>query len=97
MEFIKIFIIVQFLFLIIQFIQSFRLESFQYAELAFGSFFIIVYFGIFASLLTLDFIQPEPKLLNNSALIAIIFSIWYYITKKLSNLINSDNNGVIYY
>ena len=97
MEFIKIFIISQFIFLIIQFIQPLRLESFQYAELAYGSFFIILFFGLFGSVLTADFINPEPKVLLNSALIAVFFAIWLYITKKITNLINSDKNGVIYY
>ena len=97
MEFFKIFIITQFIFLLIQFIRPFRLESFQYAELAFGSFLIIFFFGLFGSVLTADFINPEPKVLNNSALMAVFFSIWLYLTKKLTNLINSDSNGVIYY
>ena len=97
MEFFKIFIITQFLFLLLQFIRPFRLESFQYAELAFGSFLIIFFFGLFGSVLTADFINPEPTVLNNSALMAVFFSIWLYLTKKLTNLINSDSNGVIYY
>jgi hypothetical protein len=97
MEFIKIFIITQFIFLCLQFIQPFRLESFQYAELAFGSFFIILFFGLFAFILTIDFINPESNLINNSALMGVFFAIWYYLTKKFTNLINSDSNGVIYY
>jgi hypothetical protein len=97
MESIKIFIITQFIFLVFQFIQPFRLESVQYAELAFGSFFIILFFGLFGSVLTLDFVNPEPNVLNNSALVAVFFSIWYYFTKKWTNAINSDKNGVIYY
>jgi hypothetical protein len=97
MEFIKIFIIVQVIFLLFQFIYYLRLESYQYCELVFGSFFIILFFGLFGSILTLDVMSPNPSMLNNSALFAVMYSIWYYITKKISNLINSDANGVIYF
>ena len=97
MEFIKIFIIVQVIFLLFQFICFLRLESYQYCELVFGSFFIILFFGLFGSILTLDMMSPNPSMLNNSALFAVMYSIWYYITKKLSNVINSDANGVIYF
>jgi len=97
MEYIKIFIIVQVIFLAFQLIPSFSLNSYQYCELIFGSFFIIVFFGIFGSILTLDFLNPDGDLLNNSAFIAMFYSIWFYITKKLANTINSDVNGVIYY
>jgi len=58
----------------------------------FGSIFIIIFFGIFGALLTLN-----KELLNEMILFATIFSIWYYITKKLVNNMNSDKNGVIYY
>ena len=92
MESINVFIIVQFVFLLFQFLYPLRLEYYQYPELVFGSFFIIVFFGLFGFMLTLD-----PNILNNSALFASFFAIWYYITKKLSNNINSDANGVIYY
>jgi hypothetical protein len=92
MEFIKIFIIVQVLFLLLQFIGPFKLQSYQYCELVFGSFFIILFFGLFGSILLID-----PTLINNSALFSVIFSIWYYITMKITNQINSDSNGVIYY
>jgi len=97
MQFIKIFIIAQFLFLCFQFIYFLRLESFQYCELIFGSFFIIIFFGLFGAILTGDMMQEKPTLLNNMSLFATIYAIWFYITKKLSNGINSDRNGVIYY
>ena len=42
-------------------------------------------------------LNPEGDLLNNSALFAVFYAIWFYITKKLANTINSDVNGVIYY
>jgi hypothetical protein len=97
MEFIKIFIIAQFFFLCFQFLYHLRLESFQYCELVFGSFFIILFFGLFGSILTVDMLKPKPTVLNNMGLAATIYAIWFYITKKLSNAINSDRNGVIYY
>ena len=97
MEFIKIFIIAQFLFLVFQFIYPLKLENYQYTELIMGSFFIIIFFGIFGSILTLDILNPEPIVLNNSIIFATFFSIWYYLTKKITNLINSDKNGIIMY
>lgn len=97
MEFIKVFIITQMVFLLFQFIFPLKLEPFQYAELIFGSLFIILFFGIFGSILLLDILKPNPTLLNNSALFATFYAIWFYITKKLSNVINSDKNGVINY
>lgn len=95
MEFIKIFIIAQVIFLIFQFIFPLKLESYQYSELVFGSFFIIIFFGIFGSVLTLDMLKPQQTILNNSALFATFYAIWFYLTKKLSNAINSDKNNVI--
>lgn len=100
MEFIKIYIIIQVIFLLLQsgryhklnFLRFLTLEWFQYCELVFGSVFIILFFGIFGTILTLD-----NSLLNNSCLFASLYSIWFYITKKISNSINSDNNGVIKY
>lgn len=97
MEYIKIFIIFQLIFLLLQYINRFKLESYQYTELIFGSLFIIVFFGFFGSILTLDMMSPNPSVLQNSALIAILYSVWYYLTKKISNLINSDSNNVIYF
>jgi hypothetical protein len=97
MEFIKVFLITQLLFLILQFIHPFKLEPYQYSELVFGSVFIIIFFGFFGSILTLDMMKQEQVVLSNSALIAILYAIWYYLTKKLSNLINSDPNNVIYF
>ena len=97
MEFIKVFIITQMVFLLFQFIFPLKLEPFQYAELIFGSLFIILFFGIFGSILLLDILKPSPTLLNNSALFATFYAIWFYITKKLTNVINSDKNGVINY
>lgn len=97
MEFIKIFIITQFVFLCFQFIYFLRLESFQYCELVFGSFFIILFFGLFGSILTVDMLKPQPTVLNNMGLFATLYAIWFYLTKKITNNINSDSNGVIYY
>jgi len=97
MEFIKVFIITQLIFLVFQFIYPLKLENFQYSELIFGSFFIIIFFGIFGSILTLDIMKEDKKVLNNSSLFATFYAIWFYITKKLTNKINSDKNDVIYY
>jgi 1,4-dihydroxy-2-naphthoate octaprenyltransferase len=94
MEFINIFIITQLIFLLCQFVYALKLDPFQYSELVFGSIYIIIFFGVFGSILTLDM---EKKTLNNSILFASFYAIWYYITKKLANAINSDSNGVIYY
>jgi Kef-type K+ transport system membrane component KefB len=58
----------------------------------FGGFFIILFFGLFGSILTLN-----TDLLNNSALFASLYTIWFFIVKKLTNSINSDGNGVIRY
>ena len=97
MEFIKVFIITQLIFLTFQFIYPFKLESYQYCELIFGSIFIIIFFGFFGSILTLDIMQEEKTVLNNSALIGTFYAIWFYLTKKITNSINSDSNGVIYF
>jgi uncharacterized membrane protein len=97
MEFIKVFIIAQVIFLVFQFFYPLKLESYQYCELVFGSFFIIIFFGVFGSVLTLDMMKPQKSILNNSSLFATFYAIWFYITKKLSNSINSDKNGVIYF
>jgi hypothetical protein len=97
MEFIKVFIITQVIFLAFQFIYPLKIEPFQYSELVFGSFFIIIFFGVFGSILTLDMMKPQQTILNNSALFATFYAIWFYITKKLANSINSDKNNVIYY
>lgn len=83
---------IQIIILIFQIFNSTKLVLFQYYELLLGSLFIIVFFGVFGSLLTLN-----PELVNYSIVFASFFSIWYYFTKKITNLINSDSNGVIYY
>jgi hypothetical protein len=92
MQFISFFILANVLLLLFQFVCALKLESFQYAQMMFGAFFILLYFGVFGSLLTGD-----HELLNKSALFATLFMIWYYLVKKITNGINSDSNGVIYY
>lgn len=92
MEFIKVFIITQLVFLLFQFVYPLKLETYQYTELVLGSFLMIVFFGLFGFALTLDM-----NSINHSSLFATLFAIWFYITKKLSNSINSDANGVIYF
>jgi len=97
MEYIKLFIIIQFIFLLLQFISPLNLDNYQYYELLFGSFFIIAIFGLLGYLLTLDFLDPNSSIMNNSALFATLYAIWYYITKKLTNYSNTMSNGVINY
>ena len=83
---------IQVIILILQLLKSTQLVLFQYYELLLGSLFIIVFFGMFGSILTL-----QPELQNYAIVFASFYSVWYYLTKKLTNLINSDSNGVIYY
>lgn len=83
---------IQVVILILQLLKSTQLVLFQYYELLLGSLFIIVFFGMFGSILTL-----QPELQNYSIIFASFYSVWYYLTKKITNLINSDSNGVIYY
>jgi uncharacterized BrkB/YihY/UPF0761 family membrane protein len=92
MEYIKLFIILILLLFFLQYACPLKLEPFQFAEMIFGAFFIILFFGLFGSILTLN-----PDLLNNSALFASLYAIWFFMVKKLSNSINSDQNGVIRY
>tara|TARA_Y200000002_G_scaffold372989_1_gene371480 strand:- start:671 stop:856 length:186 start_codon:yes stop_codon:yes gene_type:complete len=58
----------------------------------FGAFFIIIFFGLFGAILTLN-----KDMTDNSIYAAIFFMLWYYVTKKIVNGINSDINGVIYF
>jgi hypothetical protein len=97
MEYIKIFIIIQFILLLFQFISPLSLDNYQYYELIFGSFFIIVIFGLLGYLLTLDFLDPNSSIMNNSALFASLYALWFYLSKKLTNVVNTMNNGVINY
>jgi hypothetical protein len=92
MEYIKLFIILILLLFFLQYACPLKLEPFQFAEMIFGAFFIILFFGLFGSILTLN-----SNLLNNSALFASLYAIWFFLVKKLSNSINSDQNGVIRY
>lgn len=92
MMFINVFIITQAIFLLFQFIRRLKIEPYQYAELMFGSFFIVLFFGLFGSILLVN-----QEMLDKSCLFATFFAIWFWITKKISNGVNSDSNGVIYY
>lgn len=92
MQYIKLFIILVLLLFFLQYACPLKLEPFQFAEMIFGAFFIVLFFGLFGSILTLN-----ADLLNNSALFASLYAIWFFIVKKLSNTINSDPNGVIRY
>jgi hypothetical protein len=92
MNSIFLYLAIQVILLIFQIIPSLKLELFQYFEMLLGSLFIMLFFGVFAAFLTLN-----PEMMNYSILFASSYSIWYYLTKKFTNLINSDANGVIYY
>ncbi len=87
-----IFIILLILFYIFQYFTFMRLTLFQFSEMIFGAFFIIIFFGLFGAILTLN-----KDMTDNSIYAAIFFMLWYYVTKKIVNGINSDINGVIYF
>ena len=80
------------LFIIFQYSTFTKLTLFQFSEMIFGSFFIIIFFGLFGAMLTLN-----KELTNLSIYGAIFYMIWYYVTKKIVNGMNSDKNGVIYF
>ena len=80
------------LLILFQFFKYTQLTSFQFYEVLIGSLFIIVFFGLFAAMLTLN-----PDMIEYSIIFSTYFIIWYYMTKKITNLINMDKNGVIYY
>jgi hypothetical protein len=87
-----IYIVLLLLFFGFQYNTFTRLTLYQYSEMVFGSFFIIIFMGLFGAMLTLN-----KDLTDYSIYAAIFFMIWYYITKKIVNGINSDINGVIYF
>jgi len=60
--------------------------------MSFGALFIIVFFGFFGAMLTLN-----KEMINTSIYAAIFYMLWYYVTKKITNGVNSDINGVIYF
>lgn len=87
-----VFLIFFILLFIFQYFTFTKLTLFQYSEMAFGALFIIVFFGFFGALLTLN-----KSIIKNSVYAALFYMLWYYVTKKLINGINSDINGVIYF
>ena len=87
-----VYIVFLILFIIFQYSTFTRLTLFQFSEMIFGSFFIIIFFGLFGAMLTLN-----KNLTNYSIYAAIFYMLWYYITKKIVNGMNSDINGVIYF
>ena len=42
-------------------------------------------------------ITLNKDMINISTYGSVFFMMWYYITKKITNGINSDINGVIYF
>jgi hypothetical protein len=87
-----LFLILQIIFFIFQYFTFTKLTLFQYSELLFTSIFIIIFFGVLGSMITLN-----KDMINISTYGSVFFMLWYYITKKITNGINSDINGVIYY
>jgi hypothetical protein len=87
-----VFFIIFFLLLGFQYFTFTKLTLFQYCEMSFGALFIIVFFGFFGAMLTLN-----KEMISTSIYASIFFMLWYYITKKIVNGINSDINGVIYF
>lgn len=87
-----IFLIFQIIYLIFQYFTFTKLTIFQYSELIFTSIFIIIFFGVLGAMITLN-----KDMIDKSIYGSVFFSIWYYTTKKITNGINSDINGVIYF
>ena len=92
MQYIQIFIITFAALFLLQFLKRFKLPSYQYYEMTFGGFFIVLFFGLFGGIFLLN-----QTMTQKAALFATLFMIWYYCTKKLVNYLNTDANGVIYY
>jgi hypothetical protein len=89
-----IYFIIQFIFFILQQNCFIGIETFQYVEMIFGSLFIIFVFGILGNYV---FPTQIPDLLRKSILVASLFSIWYYITKWITNMYMKDKNGNIHW
>ena len=87
-----LFLILQIIFFIFQYFTFTKLTVFQYSELVFISIFIIIFFGVLGAMITLN-----KDMINISTYGSVFFMMWYYITKKITNGINSDINGVIYF
>ena len=87
-----LFLILQIIFFIFQYFTFTKLTVFQYSELVFTSIFIIIFFGVLGAMITLN-----KDMINISTYGSVFFMMWYYITKKITNGINSDINGVIYF
>jgi hypothetical protein len=68
------------------------IENFQYYEMVFGSIFIILIFGYMG-----PYFVSINDMLGKSVYMSIFFSIWYYMTKLLTNTIMKDANGVIHW
>lgn len=70
----------------------FTIENFQYVEMLFGSIFLILIFGYIA-----PYFVNDPKMYEKSIYLATLFSIWYYMTKLITNNMMKDGNGVIHW
>lgn len=89
---IYLFIIVLVFILIINKIKIYKIENYQIYEIIVGGILIVILFGIFGSILTTDL-----SMVKKSLIIGSFYMIWYYISRKITNIINTDKNGVLRY
>jgi ABC-type transporter Mla maintaining outer membrane lipid asymmetry permease subunit MlaE len=87
---VSVYIIILTLVIIFQLQNSLSLECNQFYEMVLGSLLIILFMGLFGSILLL-----EPILFRTSIYLASFYIIWYYVSRKIINIINTDKNGVL--
>jgi hypothetical protein len=87
---VSVYIVILTLVIIFQLQKSLCLECYQFYEMVIGSILIIFFMGLFGSILLL-----EPILFRTSIYLATFYIIWYYLSRKITNIINTDKNGVL--
>jgi hypothetical protein len=87
---VSVYIVILTLVIIFQLQKSLCLECNQFYEMVIGSILIILFMGLFGSILLL-----EPILFRTSIYLATFYIIWYYVSRKIINIINTDKNGVL--
>jgi hypothetical protein len=92
MEVFYLFVAVQFILFILYKYCLTAIENFQYVEMIYGAIFIILIFGYIGE----NFVTI-PNLLEKSIYLATFYSVWFYITKFLTNAFMKDSNGVIHW
>ena len=86
----------------------FKLTYYQNTVMISGGIFIILYYGLINQLLMnwnrrkyiseIKNIEKEnDKIIKQSVIMSIFFMIWYYMTYKITNVINTDQNNNIHY